>query len=301
MNLHLPYERRYEGRMYTNQGACIEYYFRDRGAKETIILTNGWGTTYKSEWQRQLDAKGPDRSALRRMNLFLYNAQGMGRSTFVDSGNYLDSATKDLQDLINQMGFAKVHLVAHSMGGLVQLGMTRGHQSKAAIGTLTFVCSPAGNPLRYFPLAPLLVLDPELFAHSYAEGTLGLIARRLAEQTVLEELTHRIIQAMGIRYERGSFGELYRNFLTNRTAVSAALKAMIEQGDNIFAQVPQMTLRTLIVSSGKDFFVHRKAAEELRTKFPNSEHSYFPKCSHGPMFEDPEGFNRKLDQFFGCE
>ncbi|HSB47164.1 MAG TPA: alpha/beta hydrolase [Candidatus Bilamarchaeum sp.] len=280
-------ERR-NGFMKARDGVLVEYSYFDRKAETTIAFINGWGTVSFSEWARQV--------RLADHNLLMHNSRGMGRSG-LGSGDYLHNEAGDLGELITHVGAKGVHLVGHSMGGLIGTLFLSRYRNGADIRTMTYVCSPDGDPVETFSLKGILRFDVDRAISSYESGFLGELASLAERSRAAEALAYVATFGGGVRFHRGEFSRLYHNFLAHREAVAKALKSMRENGEEIGGMLKDVDVPALIIAGRYDFLVEYTAAKRMHGEIPQSKLVIFEKSSHAPMFEEPARFNQVLSDF----
>lgn len=66
---------------------------------------------------------------------------------------------------------------------------------------------------------------------------------------------------------------------------------------NLSDQVHKITQPVCLIWGRNDNITPPEVAEEFNAKMPNSELHWIDKCGHAPMMEQPEEFNRYLDDF----
>jgi pimeloyl-ACP methyl ester carboxylesterase len=272
--------------MKASDGVLIEYSYFNRQKDETIVFLNGWGTASFSEWAKQL--------RISEFNLLMHNNRGMGRSG-LGKGDYLMSSARDIDELCQHLGIGRMHIVGHSMGGLVG---TLFHRYKGSdVSTMTYVCTPDSNPVSTFPFRKLLLLSAEQMADSYADGFLGHVASLMDRSRSIEHLAFLASKSLNMRFTKKEFSRFYHNFLQRREAVSASLKSMLVHGDEIGMMMREVDIPTLIIAGEKDFLVDPQTAQRLHHEIPGSELHVFKESTHAPMFEQPKRFNRTLIDF----
>jgi 2-hydroxy-6-oxonona-2,4-dienedioate hydrolase len=66
---------------------------------------------------------------------------------------------------------------------------------------------------------------------------------------------------------------------------------------NLREEVPKMNVPVCLIWGKQDVITPPFVAEEFHKLLPKSELHFIEKCSHAPMMEHPEEFNRLLEQF----
>jgi proline iminopeptidase len=279
---------RRDGFMRARDGILVEYSYFDRKSDSTIVFVNGWGTVSFSEWARQVKIRGH--------NLLMHNSRGMGKSGLGD-GDYVHMAASDIAGLVHETGARKVHLVGHSMGGLVETLFFVKHKKGADVRTVTFVCSPDNDPILTFPFRGLLNFDVDRAIRSYEDGALGALASVAERSAIIENLAYLATRGGGVRFGKKEFSRLYHNFLSRREAVAKALESMRRNGEEIGRMLCELDVPTLIIAGRYDFLVDYTTARRIQKAITSSKLIVFEKSSHAPMAEEPGRFNRVLYDF----
>jgi proline iminopeptidase len=279
---------RRNGFMKASDGVLVEYSYFDRKSESTIVFINGWGTVSFSEWARQV--------RLADHNLLMHNSRGMGKSS-LGSGDYVHMAANDIGELIGHLDARRVHLVGHSMGGLIGTLYLARYKNGANVRSMTFVCSPDNDPVKTFPLRNLLLFDVDKALESYEKGRLGDFASIVEKSVLIETLAYLATIGGGVQFNRKEFSRLYHNFLSRREAVAKALGSMRANGGEIGQMMKDIDVPALIIAGRYDFLVEYTAARRMQKLIPQSKLVIFEKSSHAPMFEEPGRFNQVLTDF----
>lgn len=272
----------------TRDGVLVEYSYFDRKKDDTVVFINGWGTVSFSEWARQV--------RMTDFNLLMHNSRGMGKSG-LGNGDYLEMAAGDVEELLREVNAKRIHLVGHSMGGLIGTLFIMRYKNGADVRTMTYVCSPDGDPVETFALKGMLRFDIERAISSYENGFLGEIACIAEKSRLIETLAYLATIGGGVKFHRSEFSKLYHNFLSRREAVAMALSSMRANGEEIGSMMKDIGVPALIISGRYDFLVEYTAAKRMHREIPQSRLVIFEKSSHAPMFEEPARFNQVLTDF----
>ncbi len=273
----------YDGKLTMGDGVCVEYKYIDNGAPSTIAFVNGIGTY--GGWIGQMRIRG--------YNLLFHNSRGMGQSGW-NGGHYLNSTAEDLGVLCRNFSSESVHLIGHSMGGLIAANFFTNYRQDIPIETMTLVSSPLGNPIDTFPYRKWLFFNVERLL-TFAERFSHIIP--FGSEKIPTAL-YLVARSQGQEVDEKTFVK-YTEMLKHPKEAITALRCMIEHGDQIGARMAGISVRTLVIHAERDFLVEQSAAHKIAGCIPNSRLHIFPKASHAPMLEEPFLFNSVLLEFLG--
>jgi pimeloyl-ACP methyl ester carboxylesterase len=116
--------------------------YRAVGSGPSVLLLHGLGSSSWS-WRHQLADLAPDH------HMIAWDAPGYGESIDPDEGWSIDDYAAALADFIAELRLCDVHLIGHSMGGVIALAFCREHQD--VLGSLMLVDSYCGGASRPTP------------------------------------------------------------------------------------------------------------------------------------------------------
>lgn len=230
-------------------------------AGAVIVLVPGWSMP-ASIWQAQLSSLG------RRHHVVAFDPRGQGRSDIPADGYHIDRRADDLHDLVAQ--YPRVVLVGWSLGALEALQYLHRH-GDAKVAALVLVDSSIGE-------------GPD-------SGPSGLpdALRRDRRETVTD-----FIQAI---------------FKTPRTKaeqdklLEAALRMPLEHSIALFpSTVPRAHWRTLTRGLTRPLLYvvtpqFAAQAHELKAGRPATQVEVFETAGHALFVDEPERFNRLIEDF----
>jgi len=208
-----------------------------------------------------------------------WNMPGYGKSILIGEMSF-PSLAGSLLALIDDRGWKKVHLIGHSMGGMIAQEFAVAHQHRLHSLTL-FATSPAfGKPGGDFQkkfvesrLAPLS-----------AGGTMAHLAGSLVDNMMS---SHAVSSGKRIAYEcmAGVPPETYR----------AAIECIVTFERR--ANLPKIGVPTLAVAGELDTIAAAPIVEKMAAKIPASCYVCLPELGHLANLEDPQAFNAVLGEF----
>ena len=242
-----------------------------RGSDEAVVLVHGIGGNLGNWFLNQpvLAAKGRTVAAL--------DLPGHGESSRDVGRGSLEELAAALLDYLGVLGFARTHLVGHSMGAAVCLEAAR--RKPARVGSLTLV-SPAG-----------LGSPPNLaWAHRLVTSLDPAELNRLLRQAVGDPslITPEVVEDL-LRYKRPE----------------GTIEAQIRILDGVYGgHDVDETLRlvvahhpTLVICGGRDVVVPALDVDAFHGT--SVEYHLLAPLGHEPMIEAAPQVNRLIDDFVG--
>jgi len=240
--------------------------------RETIVLLHGLGGSHEV-WQPQM-------GAFPGLRTLAWDMPGYGQSaslpemTFTALGHALEA-------LLNELGIRNVHLVGHSMGGMVALEYAATHPDRIASLALSATSAAFGTSngtwQRQFVSARLAPLDAGQtmadLAPSLVAGMIGESADpagvAIAEQimSAVPEDTYRAAIACLVGFDK-----------------RAALAAI---------QAP-----TLLIAGSSDKVAPPAMMERMAARMPSARYRVIENAGHLMNLEQPAAFNAALAAFY---
>jgi len=130
----------------TVNGVALHYV--DGGSGMPIICLPGWPQTWYSFKNVALPLS-------ERYRVIVVDIRGMGSSEKPDEGYDKKTMAKDIYELCNQLGFKKIHLIGHDIGGMVAMSMAFNYPDSIEKLILMDGAHPSEGILQ-MPLIPAL-------------------------------------------------------------------------------------------------------------------------------------------------
>jgi pimeloyl-ACP methyl ester carboxylesterase len=259
----------------------VNLYYEITGSGYPLLFVHEFAGDYRS-WEPQV------RYFARRYQVITYNARGYPPSDVLEDLNAYsqEQATQDIVGLLRYLNIPQAHLVGLSMGGYAVLHAGLSHPSMAR----SLVVAGCG----YGSVSS----ERERFQQDS-----GMIAERLQREGM---------PAVAEIYARGptrvQFADKdprgWREFaaqLAEHSAIGAALTLRGVQGRRpsvyaLEAQMRQLQVPTLIVTGDEDEPCLEPGLFMKRT-IPSAGLVVMPKCGHTINLEEPDAFNRIINDF----
>lgn len=237
-----------------------------------VLFLHGVGGGHES-WAPQLD------SFSRRFCAAAWDMPGYGDSAPLERMTF-PSLAESLLCLLDDRGWERVHLVGHSMGGMVAQEFAVAHQDRLSTLTLSATSpafgSPDGEFQRRFVADRLAPLDEgrgmEAVARNLAEGFMGANARPDALAAAIAAMA-RVPEAT------------YR----------AAVACIVTFGRR--ANLPDVRVPTLVLAGSEDRNASAPMMERMASKIPGSRDVCLDGVGHLANMERPDAFDRTVMDF----
>lgn len=246
----------------------VELYYELHGKGEPIVFSHGWLEDC-SIWSSQVEHFAKNNTVI------LYDHRGHGRSDKPKGEYSLQVLSNDLHSLIQKLRLEKVTLVGFSLGGMAALVFTLEHPDK--VSKLILVGTTAKMAL--FPLLIVRVLRYVLPYKTVARMMCRWRFYKPSEQMVEDELARAMRVDSYVAYE--------------------CLKAFTKNYD-VRDRVSKIEVPTLVIVGEKDK-INLEASRYLNREIKGSELQIMPGFGHTVMIENPEEFNRILEEFVRSE
>ena len=244
----------------------IDVHYEILGSGEPLVLVHGWGadsTMY--EEQRELS---------KRFTLLLYDQRGHGRTSKSpdDSLYTIKQFAEDLRALLDALGWKRVFLAGHSMGGSVALRFALDHPEY--VGKLVLASTFAKRRLAF----------GERLQLSLARVVpMKLIAVPFAKSCMVEPDT-ALVRRIVAFYERAGKNTL--------------LRAARSIGEVDFTgELGNVRAETLVLHGDRDDKVPFENCEILHRGIPGSTLTILRECGHSANWERADEFNAVLGEF----
>jgi pimeloyl-ACP methyl ester carboxylesterase len=260
----------------TSDGVRLHY--TDDGAGRPMLFVSGWSMS--GEWfveQR--------RHFSRTRRVVILDTRAQGESEPVTFGHRLSRHAADLHDAIVGLGLSEVTLVGWSRGTSVILSClelfgTKGVSAIALAGFLPSLAARADWPFGFN-------VPPQAFIDSVVTDYAKVVS------SMIVDMTHRKLPA---------------EFVAARTRESLktppiAAARMLQDHMNVDWRdfLPRIDVPVLICAGEQDPQAPVGAAEASAALLPRGRVARFANSGHCPFIEEPEAFNRVLEEFMAAE
>jgi pimeloyl-ACP methyl ester carboxylesterase len=244
----------------------IGMYYEIHGEGEPLLLIHGWGASHEF-WRAQV----PQLS--KSFKVITCDLRGHGETDKADPRNYsIKLFTGDLEMMLDKLGVEKLHLVGHSLGGMLAEELVIA--SPERFDTLVICDSPSRAPFSRLELILIRIVNPSKNMMRRSVVSQGLFYQPNEEN--LEELYNMISKA--------------GKHVFYRTA-----KALM--GYSTPKELASISIPTLLAYGERSRFL--KHGLEIHKMLLGSKFVVVPRAAHAMPMEQPEIFIKLVSDFCG--
>lgn len=246
---------------------CIE-----KGTGDVILFLHGVGGGAYS-WMPQINSFSMKYTAA------AWDMPGYGKSALPGAMTFPELAGA-LLALLDDKDWDKVHLVGHSMGGMVAQEFAVAHQDRLKSLTLSATSPAFGSP------------DGD-FQKKFVEARLA----PLANGATMDDLATELVETMMSADADPNGRQLAHDCMSNMSAETyrAAVECIVtfEQRANL----PNISVPTLALVGETDTNAPAAMMEKMAAKIPGCRFVCLPELGHLANLEDPQAFDAALSAF----
>ena len=245
----------------------VKLYIEDLNpaGSKTLLFIHGWPLSHKQfEYQYNvLPAMG--------FRCIGMDWRGFGESDKPVHGYTFDRLADDVRIVIDTLQLSDVTLVGHSTGGAIAIRYVTRHKGH---GVSKLVLVDAAAPTGF--------------------------TKEKADQLLTETLNDRPKMMRGVtdtfffQYISEPFAEWFNQMGFQAAGWSTAAVIVMLRDENLYADLPAITVPTYIVHGVHDKVIPFTQAQDLKQRIANSSLIPFHYSGHGPFWEEQEKFNQLL-------
>ena len=236
----------------------------------TIIFIHGAGDS-AAVWEKQTAHFSKNHRVL------AVDLPGHGARTAEPGLDRHESNAAEVCRVMDQQGIPKAVVAGHSMGGAVALIMALEHPER--VTALVLVATGARLKMR-----PDFIEQARQTAEAFGSDVPSATHIIPVEQMVHPAIPPDIVQWLETRTGKASAQATYADFLANNSF-------------DVMTRLGEIRCPTLVIGGSNDRMAPRKFAEFLASAVPGARLEVLDQCSHYPMVEQEQGFNKCLDAF----
>lgn len=256
----------------------VGIHVEEEGAGDPVLFIHGWGASSRF-WKKNV----PDLS--RRFRCIRFDLPGYGESEKPRRFRYsIRNYVEIVRKLLDDRGCDRVNVVAHSMGGMVALAFALAHPER--VNRLVLVCAPVQGKTALFFKARLVTL-PSIrwlaFSITRVKSLRLFLAKSLG---IIANLDAGLSEEMARGTYEAIFGSLFSLLKTDLTR-----------------RLGEVRMPVLVCHTDRDPVVTGRQSNLLRQGLDPAmaRFVFFKGCTHYPMIEDAERFNRVVEEFLTAE
>jgi len=214
-----------------------------------------------------------------------YDLLGRGYSDRPKVRYDIDTFCKQLEELLDTLGFEQINLIGLSMGGPITASFTSRHPER--IRKLALV-DPAGAR----PVTTARILKAAT-TPGFGEITLGLFGRKQMLKKIdsdfydpahMKEFINKYMVQMK-----------YKGFM--RAILSTMRNGMLGDFSSTYHKIGELGIPTALFWGRNDKTVPFDHSKDILATIPQTEFHVFENCAHIPHYENPDEFNPTLLEF----
>ncbi len=252
----------------------IQLFYRVKGEGPPVLLIHGLGGDIRS-WEFQED------ELAKHFTLLMPELRGHGRSEGPNAPVVTaERFAKDIAVFLKKLGCESVHVVGHSMGGVIAQQLTLDFPERV-------------KKLVLIDTAPKITEETIDEVYSWREAQVEggqeayhLAATKSAYSAEFIENNRELIDLL-----------LNREDLVNEEGVLAAGLGLASF--DVTERLSDIRVETLIIHGEADCIIEYPLGKILHKEIPNSELVLFPNCGHSPTVEKREILGQILIDFLG--
>lgn len=258
----------------------VPTFLRNGSGDDALIFLHGIGGCAKV-WQLQRDAFGD------RYTTIAWNMPGYGGSPPVPELTFPVLADA-LEALLDTLPNKRVHVVGHSMGGMVLQEFLRNRPHR-----LTSVCLYATSPGLAQPETPEAIEEARARAQLFMERRIGPLDRGMTMREMAASMLDQILAPNAPQSARDAAIESISSVPPDvyRDAMRCILSF---DGTKI---IPTIDRPTLVLAGGEDRTMTLEVVKAMTRQIKGARLEVIPDVGHLPNLEDPPAFNRVLSEF----
>ncbi|CAM1342846.1 alpha/beta fold hydrolase [Tenacibaculum aestuarii] len=252
----------------------IELDYEEYGKGEVLLFLHGLGST-KADW----DAQIPFFSE--KYRVVVVDLRGHGKTSIPSKDYGVKFMTEDIKQLLDVLKIEKATVIGFSMGGAVAFQLASSNPEY--INNLVIVNSgPDFNDMG--KIGKELLSSRTEFLKT--KGLLPL-AKEIAYNMFPEDDQIEMRNQFEERCKNNDYDAYYNSFVT-----------LMDWG--LGDKLKDITVRTLVVASDMDY-TPVSFKEEYVKRMPNAILSVIENSRHGAVIDQPEVFNKVLENFLNHE
>lgn len=255
---------------FVNVESGVNLYVEDinSGGSKTIVFIHGWPLNYK-QFEYQFDflpAMG--------YRCIGIDWRGFGKSDKPISGYNYDRLADDIRFVVDALQLHDFTLAGHSTGGAIAIRYVSRHNG--------------------YSVSKLVLID--------AAAPIGFTtetANKFLNETLNDrpKMMREVTDNFFFQYITGPFSDWFFQLGLQAAGWSTAAVIVMLRDENLYTDLQNISVPTLIVHGIHDKVIPFAQALELNQKIRNSQLVPFQYSGHGPFWEERNKFNELLRHF----
>lgn len=285
----------YESRTVSIDGVSVHYLCGGRGTP--LVLVHGLGSSAGVEFYFNLEALAASH------RVYAVDLPGFGKSDKPPIEYTIEFFVRVLRDFMVAHGLDRVALMGVSLGGRIAVGFALEYPSRVSRLVLVDALG-VGVPRRVLAYSVLLARGIGELALSGTARALRQMNPRLIRRLWRWHLARpgpvdHLMSDDRIDHHREMLGTpAYRAAYLSALRSVAGMRRM-RDGILVEDRLGGLSMPTLLVWGRHDHVFPPSHAEEAAKRIPNVDLEIFEGSGHTPQMEEPDRFNRLVEEFLG--
>jgi 3-oxoadipate enol-lactonase len=258
----------------------VPTFLKSGSGADALVFLHGIGGCAKV-WQLQLDALED------RYTVVAWNMPGYGGSPPAPELTFPVLADA-LEMLLDSLPNQRIHLVGHSMGGMVVQEFLRNRPHR-----MTSVCLYATSPGLAQPETPEAVEAARARAQLFMERRIGPLDRGMTMREMASSMLDQILAPKAPQSARDAAIESISSVPPD--VYRDAMRCILSFDGT--AILPKIDRPTLVLAGGEDRTMTLDVVKAMTRQIKGARLEVIPDVGHLPNLEDPPAFNRVLSEF----
>ena len=258
----------------------VPKYLEAGGGDEALVLLHGIGGR-ADVWEPQLEAFASN------YRVIAWYMPGYGSSPPLPEMTFVALAGA-LATLLDTLDAKRIHLVGHSMGGMVAQEFLR-----RRAGMLASVCLYATNPGIARPETPEAQEAAQTRAEEFFRRRVGPLDAGMSMREMAASLLDRLLAPNAP--ESARIAAIKSVSAVPPDVYRAAMRCFLSFDGT--AVIPAIRLPTLVIAGSEDVTMPPAVVEAMARQIPGARYEIIPGVGHLANLEDPSAFNRVLRDF----
>jgi 3-oxoadipate enol-lactonase len=258
----------------------IPTFLKNGSGDDALIFLHGIGGRAKV-WQLQLDAFSD------RYTTLAWNMPGYGGSPPVPELTFPVLADA-LEALLDTLPNKRIHLVGHSMGGMVVQEFLRNRADR-----ITSICLYATSPGLAQPETPEAKEAARARAQEFMELRVGPIDRGMTMREMAISLLDQLLAPGALQSAKDAAVESVSSVPPD--VYRDAMRCILSFDGT--AIVPKIDKPTLVLAGGADRVMTPEVVEAMARQIKGARLEVIPNVGHLANLENPPAFDRVLSEF----
>ena len=226
------------------------------------------------------------------LQLIYLDHRGTGRSSAAPEESYtLEQIAADIEELRTHLGFERVSVLGHSVGGFIAL--TYALTYPTSVATLIPVATASSHRWKD-PVEQLITTKGNARQKKILER---ILAGEEASESEYREWFHTMAPLLHFRtYDRAAVDEFLDRMRGNRRTEAAMWRNNLSEYD-LTTRLPEITAPTLVLAGQYDGITNIEVVRQVAAQIPNATFQVIPECGHWIFAESQEAFVRLIADF----